>query len=1283
MTEPVRQEKASRRGAALRAMPVAGALLASAPGFAHAETIWTLPAAGNWTTSDNWSTATVPDATTAVRIDNGGEAQVTFSGAAASNLTIGGDAGSSGTLTVTSGGTLTTTSETPTVIGQDGTGTLTVTRVGSDWTNSGSLVVGDAAGASGSIVVDMGATVTTGTAAGATTIFASQAGSSGSLSIDGSGSIFATGNTIVVGNAGSATLRVSSGGTLTDNGAILGAMAGGSATSVVTGFGSSWQTTGGLVLGQSGSATLTIEAAGTANATTVTAGAEASGSGTIKVSGEGSALAVDDELTLGASGTGELTVESGGSATADAVTLGADAGGTGTAKVTGSGSSLTATSELTLGASGIGSLTVEAGGDVTAAGLTVGADTAGSGSLTVTGDGSTVSATALTIGASGSGSATIEAGGALASESATLGAEAGASGAAAVNGTGSTWTTSGELTIGADGTGSLTVVGAGTAASGSTTLGANAGGTGALTISGIGSSSTTSGMLTVGAAGTGTIDVSLGATISTGSTIVGGELGGSGSVLVTDNGSALDSGTSLTVGNAGSGTLTLVNGGTAVADTASIGASASGTGAVTVTNLGSALAIGGAITVGEAGTGTLSILSAATMTSGDATLGAEPGSSGTVAVTGAGSDWSAGTMTIGSGGNGVLQVTEAGTLESGGAVLGAAAGGQGAVTVDGDGSVWSASGDLVLGASGDGSLLINAGGTVNVAEGGGAVTLAADEGGTGVLQIGTGAGAGTLNAASITGGDGTALIVFDHSETGYTFTPEIAGSTTVSLIGAGTTIFTAANSYRGATTVGAGTLQAGGVDVLSPSSAVSVASGATLDLAGFGQVVSRLANAGTVTVAGSKPGTTLTVSGDYSGSDGTLVLGADLGNQAVAADRLVVDGSVSGTTRLTVVNLGGTGAPTTGNGIELVSVSGASPSDAFSADRIIAGAYDYRLYQGDIAGSDGNWYLRSDLSLAAQTYAAFPATLVDYALSSIGNYRQRTGVWSYGPIGSAVGDAWMRGAGSWRSTSPDSGSPYDQSLQFGQAGFSAELPPMLAAPGELSAGLMATIGRSSTTVAASTHGAAGNGSIDTNAWGVGGNLTWTGSGPGYDGLYADAVGQLTWYDSDISSSDGGGASGSGAFGGAVSLEVGKWIELSKGWAVVPQGQLVYATAGADGFTDSDGTRVDNLSGDSLVGRVGVRVEHGGLLVGGVTDMMRLNAYLLANLAYAFTGNFNVDVGGTPLSTDQAALMGELGLGATLQMTANAALYGEASYAAAAAGGSDQRWSGNVGVRMDW
>ncbi|VTU23607.1 Fluffing protein [Variovorax sp. PBS-H4] len=203
-----------------------------------------------------------------------------------------------------------------------------------------------------------------------------------------------------------------------------------------------------------------------------------------------------------------------------------------------------------------------------------------------------------------------------------------------------------------------------------------------------------------------------------------------------------------------------------------------------------------------------------------------------------------------------------------------------------------------------------------------------------------------------------------------TLTGAITGPGDLSKIGSGTLVLSGANSYSGATAVNEGTLRAGAANTFSAASAHSVASGATLDLAGFSQSIAALDNAGTVSLIGSTPGTTLTVTGPYAGSNGLLRLGTFLGDSASASDRLVLDGPTAtarGRTTVQVVNLGGLGALTTGNGIELVSaLNGAattaqSTKDAFALQggHVDAGAFEYRLQPGDAAGAGENWYLRS------------------------------------------------------------------------------------------------------------------------------------------------------------------------------------------------------------------------------------------------------------------------------------------------------------------------------------
>ena len=74
-------------------------------------------------------------------------------------------------------------------------------------------------------------------------------------------------------------------------------------------------------------------------------------------------------------------------------------------------------------------------------------------------------------------------------------------------------------------------------------------------------------------------------------------------------------------------------------------------------------------------------------------------------------------------------------------------------------------------------------------------------------------------------------------------------------------VFGGTNTYSGATTIASGTVQAAGVDGLSPNSAVTVLSGATLDIAGYSQTIASLAGAGTVLNSVAAPAT-LTTGGD-------------------------------------------------------------------------------------------------------------------------------------------------------------------------------------------------------------------------------------------------------------------------------------------------------------------------------------------------------------------------------------------------------------------------------------
>ncbi|WP_369348413.1 autotransporter outer membrane beta-barrel domain-containing protein [Stenotrophomonas sp. JAG2] len=109
---------------------------------------------------------------------------------------------------------------------------------------------------------------------------------------------------------------------------------------------------------------------------------------------------------------------------------------------------------------------------------------------------------------------------------------------------------------------------------------------------------------------------------------------------------------------------------------------------------------------------------------------------------------------------------------------------------------------------------------------------------------------------------------------------------------------------------------------------------------------------------------TLTVTGDYTGSGGALLFNTVLGDDTAASDKLIVNGSTSGQTRVAVNNVGGIGAQTV-NGIQLIQVDGASNGQFDLAGRAVGGQYEYFLFKGGKADpNDGDWYLRSELPVA-------------------------------------------------------------------------------------------------------------------------------------------------------------------------------------------------------------------------------------------------------------------------------------------------------------------------------
>lgn len=337
--------------------------------------------------------------------------------------------------------------------------------------------------------------------------------------------------------------------------------------------------------------------------------------------------------------------------------------------------------------------------------------------------------------------------------------------------------------------------------------------------------------------------------------------------------------------------------------------------------------------------------------------------------------------------------------------------------------------------------------------------------------------------------------------------------------------------------------------------------------AGVYTITGNVTNAGLISSVDGVSGDQVHVTGLYTGTGGVVALDTTLGDDSSATDVLYLDGASAGSSYLRISNAGGAGALTT-NGIKVIDVTGAS-NGAFTlagdyvhegAPAVVGGAYAYKLYQGGIpTPDDGDWYLRSTMmtvdpenpdpenpdpgnpdpgnpeppigplyQAGDPVYETYPQLLL--GLSGLPTLQQRVGnrYWAgngnkpisqgadlpvlpdapqedYGPFIEKTG-AWMRLEGSHTSIEPTlSGTQaeYDYNTFRLQAGYDALLFEDSA--GTLIGGVNVQYVHGSANISSPYNADSGRGKIGTNGIGVGGTLTWYGSG----GFYLDGQAQAT------------------------------------------------------------------------------------------------------------------------------------------------------------------------------
>ncbi|WP_338690088.1 autotransporter outer membrane beta-barrel domain-containing protein [Bradyrhizobium sp. 26S5] len=549
-----------------------------------------------------------------------------------------------------------------------------------------------------------------------------------------------------------------------------------------------------------------------------------------------------------------------------------------------------------------------------------------------------------------------------------------------------------------------------------------------------------------------------------------------------------------------------------------------------------------------------------------------------------------------------------------------------------------------------------------------------------------------------------------------TFAGAIKGTGGLALTG-GTQILSGINSYSGATTVSGGTLRAGAADAFSSVSAVTAGAGTTIDLNGFSQVVGGFSNAGTLRF-GTTPGTTLTVAGNYVGNGGTLLFNTVLGGDSSATDRLFVLGSTSGTSTVKVTNFGGGGVQTV-DGIRLIDVAGASNGTfALAGDyvlkgeqAIVAGAYGYTLQKNGISTpSDGDWYLRSSLAnpsdpttppvIAGPLYQPGVPLYENYAgvllgMNELPSLQERVGnrYWGggageamarMGVTPAAQADSswtqspfWGRVEGGQSSLRPSNttGSTTNSDQFKAQAGLDGLA--LENSYGRLIVGLTLQYGLTTAYV----NSLFGNGRIRAEGTGVGATATWYGD----NGVYVDGQMQTMFYRGDLTSDlVGNMAHGNEGLGYAFSVEGGKRFNLGNGFSLTPQAQLAYSKVDFDGFTDRFGALVSLTNADSLLGRVGLSLNHQKSWYDG-TSIVRSDLYAIGNLHYEFLDGSNVDVAGSGFASANDRLWGSIGGGGSYSWAnGRYTVFGEATYRASLQdAGDNHSYKGSAGFRVVW
>lgn len=433
-----------------------------------------------------------------------------------------------------------------------------------------------------------------------------------------------------------------------------------------------------------------------------------------------------------------------------------------------------------------------------------------------------------------------------------------------------------------------------------------------------------------------------------------------------------------------------------------------------------------------------------------------------------------------------------------------------------------------------------------------------------------------------------------------------------------------------------------------------------------------------------QPGTgfkTLTVDGDLSGS-GFFEMNTDL--SAPQGDLLRVRGQTTGSHVLLVRDSGF--EPSAANQLTLVDGNGGNGSFSLYGGHVDAGAFRYTLQQ---RGDD--WHLTTgtqappvdpvdpmgptnpskppvDLKPGDLSGGANAAVASHSAAANLANAQMNSLVKRLGELrmGKDEGGLWTRAVGRTLEIEENSSRAFQQDIKGTELGADTAIDQ---ASGKMYVGGMIGLYKSD-----SNFGEGVTGEADSKM--LGAYATYIDD----SGFYVDSVAKYSRIDNTVETpiNLGGKAKGSYKTNGlGVGVEVGKRIDLEKGWFVEPQLELTATKTDGASYTMDNGLKVKADDTLSLQSRMGVLLGRSVVLDNG----MNAQPYVKASYITEHGKDAQVEVNGHKLKSELPGSRVELGVGGVLQLSERSKISLDIEYAKG--DGIEQPLGVTLGYRYLW